>query len=127
MRNLPKTVNGQGKLGDAINSIIAYLATLRPLQSSDSLLEHSSMGVIRRPRVTVGGGAQQTASKGLVFRGVWSPAESYGDQDLVFRTPPGGSAGAYIGAQDGIPIGTIPESGTPWWYSWPTPPAGMWG
>ena len=67
------------------------------------------------------------ASTGMVFRGQWSNVVVYDAQNLVFRTPPGGSAGAYIAVLNTIPAGTLPEQGEPWWAAVPYPPAGMWG
>jgi len=66
-------------------------------------------------------------SSGMVFRGWWDAGEQYNSQELVFRTPSGGSAGAYIGLVDGIAIGTAPEAGAPDWAAFPIPPQGVWG
>jgi len=74
-----------------------------------------------------GGGGASTPTTGMVFRGLWNNAVSYSAQNVVFRTPVGGNSGAYIGIEDNIPIGTLPESGAPWWASWPYPPPGVWG
>lgn len=74
-------------------------------------------------RKTAGG----VATSGMVFRGGYNPAESYNSQEVVFYTPSGGSAGAYIGLLDDIPTGTIPDTGEPYWCAWPYPPPGVWG
>jgi len=74
-----------------------------------------------------GGGGASTPTTGMVFRGWWDAGEQYNSQELVFRTPSGGSAGAYIGLVDGIAIGTAPEAGAPDWAAFPIPPQGVWG
>ncbi len=73
------------------------------------------------------GGAQDPLT-GMVFRGLWNGAVSdYAAQNVVFRTPSGGSAGVYIALLDNVPTNTAPETGAPYWAAFPYPPPGVWG
>lgn len=84
---------------------------------------------LNRLRLRVGAteGSSQPTATGMVFRGLWHNAvDDYVSQNVVFRTPSGGSAGVYI-ALGNVPTGTAPETGAPWWAAFPYPPPGVWG
>jgi len=68
-----------------------------------------------------------TPSTGMQFRGTWVDTYLYNYQDVVFRTPDGGSSGTYIAVSDNVPMGTPPEGGAPYWANFPYPPPGVWG
>ena len=109
--------------------MVRDVRTKQPVQSDDHLVSHTVHGVIRE---TVPGTSSRTtaptASSGMVFRGLWSNAVSdYVSQNVVFRTPSGGSAGVYIALLDSVPSGTAPETGAPYWAAFPYPPPGVWG
>lgn len=83
---------------------------------------------LNRLRMRKGGEEGQSEPvSGMVFKGEWVNTTVYDSQNVVFRTPIGGSRGAYIALADNIPAGTMPESGAPWWAAWPYPPSGLWG
>ena len=84
---------------------------------------------LNRLRMRKGGGVGKRGAPvaGMVFKGEWINTTVYDSQEVVFRTPTGGSRGAYIGLLDNIAAGTPPETGAPWWAAWPYPPSGMWG
>jgi hypothetical protein len=85
---------------------------------------------INRLRRRIGSAEVSPPSQGtgMIFRGIWNSATAdYVSQNVVFRTPDGGSAGTYIGLLDNIPTGTAPETGAPWWAAFPYPPPGVWG
>lgn len=86
----------------------------------------TTRGISARAVIRKSGGPPGTTD-GMVFLGGWSSAVEYNSQEVVFYTPSGGSAGAYIGIADSIPIGTTPDTGSPWWCAWPYPPPGVWG
>ncbi len=79
------------------------------------------LGRVRR-RV-VGGGASSTT--GMVFMGEYGGG-SYDTQQVVVFTPTGGAAGMYIALQP-VPSGQSPDTGAPYWFSFPAPAPGMWG
>ena len=83
---------------------------------------------LNRLRLRGGGtaGKKGATATGMVFRGWWSNVATYGEQEVVFRTPSGGSAGTYI-ALASVPAGTLPETGAPYWAAFPYPPPGVWG
>jgi hypothetical protein len=81
-----------------------------------------------RRRIGAADVSPSTPGTGMIFRGIWNIAtDDYVSQNVVFRTPDGGSAGTYIGLLDNIPTGTAPETGAPWWAAFPYPPPGVWG
>jgi len=80
-----------------------------------------------RMRGGSGDAAPSDPATGMVFRGWWSNVASYNSQEVVFRTPSGGSSGVYIAVADNIPQGTLPEVGAPHWAAFPYPPPGVWG
>lgn len=80
-----------------------------------------------RLRKGVASGGTAAPRAGMIFRGLWHNAvDNYTAQDVVFRTPSGGSAGVYI-ALGNVPTGTTPETGAPYWAAFPYPPPGVWG
>jgi len=78
------------------------------------------MGKYRR-RI-VGGGASSTTGT-LVFKGEYS-GTSYPAQSMVVFTSDGGSSGTYISLK-AVPAGVQPDTGTPYWFAMPFPPAGI--
>lgn len=124
-------MNWPGEMGGS-HPLATWLNKLLRAAKASALTPGVGYQVKRTSNATVleihpGGGGGTTTSSGMVFRGGWSDVEEYNSQEVVFRTPPGGSSGAYIALSDSIPVGTLPEAGSPYWAEWPYPPAGMWG
>jgi hypothetical protein len=76
-----------------------------------------------RRRIVGGGGG--SSSTGMVFKGEYNGG-SYKTQDVVAFTPIGGSAGMFIALKP-VPAGQSPDTGAPFWFSFPAPSPGMWG
>lgn len=127
--DLPNRTTVGTRAGDAFNRLRETLRSHAPGQSVGVRTSHTVHGIYREAdEVAAGYGAEPAAAvSGMIFRGLWSNVASYSAQHVVFRTPTGGAAGAYVGLEDNIPVGTLPESGAPWWSSWPYPPPGVWG
>ena len=99
-----------------------------PYQDTDTIKWNvTTRGISARAVVRASGGGGSSAAAGMVFRGLWHGAALYMAQDVVFRTPSGGSAGVYIALLDNVPLDTAPETGAPYWAAFPYPPPGVWG
>lgn len=59
------------------------------------------------------------------IKGQWDPAVSYDKGVIVFFTPDGDYASTFYALQD-VPAGVSPDTGAPYWASFPNSPAGLW-
>lgn len=67
------------------------------------------------------GGAAESAPAGMRHRGEWDASSTYSSQNVVTR----GNLGEFRATQ-AVPVGTVPESGAPYWAVWTTSAPGFW-
>lgn len=72
-----------------------------------------------RLRKRGGGGDEAT---GMTYLGEWSASTTYSEQNLVTR----GALGEFVCLQ-APPVGTAPETGSPYWHGLVHPFPGVWG
>jgi hypothetical protein len=101
------------KLIDWLNALRDHVASLQPMQSFNTLTNHTSSGISRQSLGTEG------TSASVQFRGEFSQAFAYSNSNLVVVTY-GLEAGLYMALKDvpANPTGTatyLPWTGTGYW------------
>ena len=127
MREKRKFLRRYGRGGRSIFSTAAHnedVAVINALQNMQIVWGNRTEIIYAEGNVTLVLQAPAQVSQGLVFKGEWDSGTAYVAQNVVFY-PTGSLSGAYIALTD-VPAGTAPDTGAPYWVSWPHPPPGVW-
>jgi hypothetical protein len=85
--------------------------------------ERTTQGIIPILKPSRGGGTSSPLAQW--FTGLYDAGVTYSAQQVAIFTPAGGQAGAYVCLIDGT-VGVTPDTGSPWWFQWPTQSTGVW-